>query len=104
MNKKYLLKLKLDKKISIKCTIIDQEKFKNGQTNNQLHSIKDTIINTTTITSTTVTTNSNTTKVAPVKKNKNNQVQKYKITNDSDSWKKSRQFLDLGDAFDYFSD
>ena len=80
------------------------EKFKNGQTNNQLHSIKGTTINTTTITSTTVTTTSNTTKVAPVKKNKNNQVQKYKITNDSDSWKKSRQFLDLEDAFDYFSD
>ena len=90
--------------MSIKCTIIDQEKFKNGQTNNQLYSIKDTTINTTTITSTTVTTNSNTTKVAPVKKNKNNQVQKYKITNDLDSLRKSQQFRDLGDALDYFSD
>ena len=91
--------------MSINYKIIDQEKFKNGQTNNQLHcSIKGSTINTTTITPTTVTSTTNTTKVSPVKKDKNNQVQKYKITYDLDSLRKSRQFRDLGDALDYFSD
>ena len=67
--------------MSIKYNINDQEKFKNGQTNNRLHfSTKGSSINSTTITPTTTTTNN--TNVAPVKKDKNNQAQKYNFTYD----------------------
>ena len=44
----------------------------------------------------------NTTKVVPVKKDKNNK--RSKIQHDLDRLRKSRQFRDLGDALDYFSD
>jgi hypothetical protein len=54
----------------------------------------------------------NTTKVVPIKKNekkknknkKNNKRSKSKIQDDLDRLRKSRQFRDLGDALDYFSD
>ena len=46
----------------------------------------------------------NTTKVVPVRKGKNNKKSKSKIQNDLDRLRKSRQFRDLGDQLDYFSD
>lgn len=46
----------------------------------------------------------NTTKVVPMKKSKNNKRSKSKIQDDLNRLRKSRQFRDLGDAFDYFSD
>lgn len=46
----------------------------------------------------------NTTKVVPMKKSKNNKRSKSKIQDDLDRLRKSRQFRDLGDALDYFSD
>ena len=46
----------------------------------------------------------NTTKVVPMKKSKNNKRSKSKIQDDLNRLRKSRQFRDLGDALDYFSD
>lgn len=46
----------------------------------------------------------NTTKVVPMKKSKNNKRSKSKIQDDLDRLRKSRQFRELGDALDYFSD
>ena len=46
----------------------------------------------------------NTTKVVPVKKDKNNKRNKSKIKDDLDRLRKSRQFRELGDALNYFSD
>ena len=46
----------------------------------------------------------NTTKVVPMKKSKNNKRNKSKIQDDLDRLRKSRQFRELGDALNYFSD
>ena len=46
----------------------------------------------------------NTTKVVPMKKSKNNKHSKSKIQAELNRLRKSRQFRDLGDQFDYFSD
>lgn len=46
----------------------------------------------------------NTTKVVPMKKSKNNKRSESKIQDDLNRLRKSRQFRDLGDQLDYFSD
>ena len=51
----------------------------------------------------------NATKVVPQNKNKNSKINKinntkFKIKTDLDKLRKSKQFRELGDAFDYFSD
>jgi len=46
----------------------------------------------------------NNTKVVSMKKSKNNKRSKSKIQDDLNRLRKSRQFRDLGDQFDYFSD